>query len=299
MALENRPVNERPNTKGIRVGWALVLLVLLAVLASACSSSSKAPHSLPPRIPKVSPLQQVEDMAAKTLAAKRAQILLDLSVTGLPASSPLGTSLSMHALGLVNFPFNAAKLETTFTGKLATLIGSKVTLELVNHEVFVPATGVIAKVAKGKSYVAVPASSLAGAITGALSAAGPIVSALLSRPSLLLELYETKTLLVTKVGTVMLDGSQTTEYQVSLPVAKAAASGGPAKVIYKELEKAGVKSLSSTVWIGKRAGFLRKVTTTLGSPPGPSGSLVVELNGFGVPADVPVPPASQVTQLSI
>ncbi len=172
-------------------------------------------------------------------------------------------------------------------------------LTLVNHEVFVSATGVLAKVAKGKSYVSVAASSLAGAITGALSSAGPIVSALLSKPSLLLELYETKTLLVSKVGTSIVDGSKTIQYQVSLPVAKAAASGGPAELIYKELEKAGVKSLGSTVWIGKRAGFLRKVTTTLGSPPGPTGSLVVELDGFGTPADVPVPPASQVTQLSI
>jgi hypothetical protein len=299
MTLETGPVHQVRSKRRLRIAVALTLLALLAALTTACGSSQRSPSSLPARVPKVSPLEEVQEMAAKTLAAKRAQILLDLSVTGLPASSPLGTSLSMHAVGLVNFPYDAAKLDTTFSGKIASLIGSKVILTLVNHEVFVPATGVIAKVAKGKSYVSVTASALAGAITGALSGAGPIVSALLSRPSLLLELYETKSLMVNKVGTALLDGSKTVEYHVSLPVAKAAASGGPAELIYKELEKAGVESLGSTVWIGKRAGFLRKVTTTLGSPPGPTGSLVVELDGFGTPADVPVPPASQVTQLSI
>ncbi len=98
MTLETGTVHQVRSKRGLRIGAALVLLALLATLAAACGSSQKISHSLPARLPKVSPLEEVEEMAAKTLAAKRAQILLDLSLTGLPASSPLGTSLSMHAV---------------------------------------------------------------------------------------------------------------------------------------------------------------------------------------------------------
>ena len=154
--------------------------------------------------------------------------------------------------------------------------------------------------------------------------------AVLSNPSQLIGLLAKVGGQVTTVGTVDLDGTQTTEYRTTVTLSELASRAGVGtgstlgSTAAKVLQQLGNSSVPITAWVGTD-GYLRQVTAsldlsraTLGGiasdliggalngtlPTGTAGqsttttSVTVGFDHYNAPVAVAVPPASQTTDVS-
>ena len=175
----------------------------------------------------------------------------------------------------------------------------------------------------GKTWLEASIASLAsmsGVSTGSSSLSA------LTDPSSVLGLLGSLGGTVTRVGTVQLDGVQTTEYQTTISVASIASEldhrghlSTSESAAASALEKLGVPTIPVTAWVGSD-GLLRQVSlsvdlshATPGSLFGALGSsssgssvmgsasevnITVGLSDYGQPVSVTVPPASDTTNLN-
>ena len=168
-------------------------------------------------------------------------------------------------------------------------------------------------VAKGKAYLQLPPVEQA-AFGGKPWLAVPIGSSTgLSgeSPTSALELLQANATGVKKLGSAVVQGVATTEYQANIDPTKAMAKASPQvrKVLRQALSMfSGAHSLPIQVWIDG-ADRIRQMketfnlTPTAGSALASTGQLsvvtTVVLSNYGVPVSVTVPPADQVSHQSL
>ena len=123
---------------------------------------------------------------------------------------------------------------------------------------------------------------------------GQMMSGSQVQPSDLLSMLEADGANVHKVGPATVDGVATTQYRVSVDVAKALQSTGLASPLLSAAASQ-MKTIHQNVWIGAD-GLVRRITVHYSSPrPGaPRMAMKMDISDYGTNATIAAPPSSQV-----
>jgi hypothetical protein len=292
------------------------ILAAVAVGAAAFSGGSTAGGSGSPEADG-SAATHGSLAASATDSAAASSVAFSVSATETTSSS---TTSLLDGHGSVDLAKGVGRVTASVPG-LSSLAGggTQGSVDVISDgtNVYLKVPGV-ASLTGGKPWVETSLSGLAS-LTG--SSVSSLSLSTLADPSQALNMLGSLGSPVTKVGTVPLNGEQTTEYQTTITVADivprlshgSAASSAAAKAI----QQLGVPSVPVTAWVGGD-GLLRQLSVTVdlshaslgglvgGLAPDPSGSstegakvnLTVGLSHYGEPVSVSVPSASDVTDLN-
>lgn len=301
------------------------MLLAVSLGAAACSSSttpaaSKKPSTTTPAktstpsttskastAPKASAaeLAVLKAMGPKTLASGTADLNVTLHVTNPPSGGkPSASPLSGTIAGGYNLSNGEGNLRIALSGTVASLLGGPLNVTLGNGNAYFAPPATLARLLQlqpGKTYASLPLSSLTSLLN-----LGALGSSFTGDPSALFNLFATPALQVSDLGSATVGGVATTEYKISVDLSQAAADGGAAGTLYKEI-KAGsptLKSLAVDVWAGP-GGRLHQLAITLSDlsaslvwSRGASLALAVVFSHFGVAVPVSIPPPSAVQSVS-
>ncbi len=308
----------KPNIKSVT---RVMILVAAASLALAACSSSKSTTTTTSKSTTTTtstnnPLNSKANVAAqaalqasatKTAAAGGVNLSLTFNITnpsanGHPPSVAIAGSLS----GTYNMSSNEGNLTVDITTPLtiSQLIGGPLHLSILNGEAyFIPPSTLASTLGTNPGqYAEVPLSTLA-----TLLQLGKLGSSIIN-PSGLFNLFNTKAMLVTNLGSATVNGVATTHYTTSVNLDTAIADGGPAKSIYEGLKSTSPKEASATsqVWIGTANDRLRQISLSIADLPsglvwnqGATMGITLDIAQFGIPVNITPPPASQVKQVTL
>ena len=255
--------------------------------------------------------------ASASTSAAASSVAFTLSAT---ETTPSSTSILIDGHGSVDQARGVGRVTATIPG-LSSLVWGASTgpVDVISDgtNVYLDVPG-ISSLTGGKQWVEASLSGL-GSLTG--SPAGSLSLSTLADPTRALRMLASLGSPVTDVGTVMLDGEQTTEYQTTVSVSDILSrlphGSASTNAATSALQALGVPNVPVTVWVG-RDGLLRQLSialdlshASLGSLLGVLGSgtsgsstagatidLTVGLSHYGDPVAVSVPPASDVTNLN-
>ncbi len=294
---------------------AASIVAAVAVGAAAFSGGSSASGSSP------SAAGSAHGSLATSASDSAAASSVAFSMTA-TETTPSTTTNLLSGHGSVDLAKGVGRVTASIPG-LSGLVGSgaRGSVDIISDgtNVYLNVPGV-SSLTGGKGWVKTSLSGLSS-LTG--SSAGSLSLSTLADPAHALGLLGSLGSTVTKVGTVTLNGEQTTEYQTTVSVAdivsqlshgspSSASSGAAAKA----LQQLGIPSVPVNAWVG-RDGLLRQLSVTidlshaslgsvlgsLGStssapPAGAKVNLTIGLSHYGEPVSVSVPPASDVTDLN-
>ncbi len=250
-------------------------------------------------------------------SAAASSVVLSVTAT---ETTPSSTTPLLDGHGSVDLAKGIGRVTASVPG-LSSLVGggSQGSVDVISDgtNVYLKVPGV-ASLTGGKPWVETSLTGLAS-LTG--SPASSLSLSTLADPSQALSMLGSLGSPVTKVGTVPLDGEQTTEYRTTITMADIVSqlSHGSAssRAAAKAIQQLGVPSVPVTVWVGGD-GLLRQLSVTVdlshaslgglvgGLSPGNAGSstegtkvnLTIGLSHYGEPVSVSVPSPSDVTNLN-
>lgn len=271
-------------------------MAAVALLAAACGSTPTAgasSHSTPPG----TPLQIVLASVGRTEAVQSAAVDIDISVSGTPslgglvpaASGTAASPVSIHITGHGIFDFSTKSGQMTIampaTGKTP---AASIQLREIGDLLYLSSPG-IAALDGNKPWVSVNSSDY---LAKQGQSAGPLGGFSDGDPSQVLSMLRQLNGNVTEVGTAVIDGEVTTEYQSTIDLSGANKGSTSSTIISQQLAQAfGLTSLPIEVWIDGQ-GRARQVKTSF-SLFGLTISALSHIGSFGTPVSVSAPPASQ------
>jgi hypothetical protein len=267
-----------------------LLLAVLAVAASACSSSPSASTGT-----RLNPHQVVLSSVNATEAASSAAIGISVSVSGTPSLGGLGSSasgasgtavnVSVTGHGLYSFAQKTGEMNLTIPSSASGGSTATVQIRIIGSDLYLNEPQLSA-LDGGKPWVHVDLSQFEqqesendGGI-GALSDGDP---------SQILGLLQQLGTSVTEVGTADIDGVPTTEYQGQIDLTKT--STGSTIISSQMAQSLGLTNIPVDVWVDS-AGRARQVSTSF-TVLGLDVKAQVNLGSFGTPVSVSAPPADQ------
>jgi hypothetical protein len=271
---------------------ALVVLAVALVSAGCGGGSSSSALSLDP----------VAAAATKTQNAGAARIRLNMAI------SARGKTVKMHASGAMD----GTSVEMSF--KLGSLLGlsglpsaaksklshgsmKEIALEEGgDYVIYMMIPFLASQLPGGQPWMKLDVSKLgksAGVDLGKLMSGSQI------QPTDLLSTLKSDGATIHKVGSATIDGTATTQYRVTVDMAKALKSKGLTSPLLKSAA-AHVKSINENVWIGKD-GLVRRIAFVSSLPQGGSSQMTMDFYDYGAHTDIAAPPSNQVfdaTQLA-
>jgi hypothetical protein len=283
MSTAGAPRPGRSRQVAATVATALAALSAAAGL-SACSSGSASSGDL----------AAVDLAYTHTVAAKTAQLTMKMHV------SAAHTNTTIIASGGEDFATHDAAFTVDATG-------ASIKELMVAGKVYLQLPPAAQSQEGGKAWLEVAIPTTAGA-----SGSSPLVG---SDPASGLHLLERHSTSITKVGTAVIDGVDTTEYHAVVDVA-GAANQGDSGLIGQYIEITGSSTLPVDVWIDSQQrvvqeGFNITVDHLPSSASTAQGSqslanelpvtvgMQLNVTRYGQPVTVTAPPASEVKQISL
>jgi hypothetical protein len=270
---------------------ALSLLALTALAASACGAATgggpRAATTAPTPAPSAAKL--VALAGRKAAAAGSARMRLRVETTG-----PDGSPLEVRGSGIFSFAGRKGMLHVRVPG----LPGSQGTITEVldGLTLYMRFPALARRLPGGKPWVRMDLLELgkrAGVDLEQLSGLGS------SDPSQALAYLRAGSTSVTRLGSAIVAGAQTTHIRIVVDLRKLAAAAPPAtRASLRRTEKlTGRRTFPAEVWIGadgllRRERFPAPDTTGAGG-----GSVTMDLFDYGAPVHVTAPPASQTVDL--
>ncbi|MHB8680537.1 MAG: hypothetical protein ACYDA2_00365 [Acidimicrobiales bacterium] len=249
--------------------------------------------------PSGTPLQIVLASVDRTESVQSAAVDIDISVAGTPSLGGLvpdtagtaATPVSIHITGHGVFDFPNKTGQMTI-GLPATGQSGAVTLQLREiGDLLYLSSPDIASLDGNKPWVEV---NLADYLAKQGQSAGPLGGFTDGDPTQVLAMLRQLTGGVTQVGSAVIDGEQTTEYQGTIDLAGTNGGSTSSTIISRQLAQAfGLSSLPVDVWIDG-AGRARQVKTSF-TLFGLTVSALTHIGSFGTPVSVSAPPPSQTT----
>lgn len=232
----------------------------------------------------------VRQAPEKTAAAGSARVGISITF-----SSGSGGQGVVSGDGLVDLVNNRGAVTLDLGGLGGTLISGPVDTVLAREGLFVKLPPSL--LSGSKPWVKIDLSTVAGAAGVNLGSVGQLQSV---DPSQVLQFLKGAADSMKKVGDEQVRDTETTHYRGNLDLNKAAADAPPEaqEAIRQAISGLGTSSIPANVWIDDQGRMRRLRLQTAGESGGPAGTLEFELYEFGVPADVQVPPADQVTDLA-
>ncbi|HEY3752183.1 MAG TPA: hypothetical protein VGL80_23615 [Pseudonocardiaceae bacterium] len=263
--------------------------------SSSTTAPSTAPSTTPATTPAPTPSAQPgtpADTAAvvgafdKTMAAGSARIATTTEIGAGQQNVPIDST------GTIGFANQSADLTETLPGGQ----GSGET-RFVNGVLYerLP-SALVSRLSNGKPWISLNVAALSRQGDGSLQ---QLMTDSPSDPSTVLGFLRGVDGTVGKVGPDTVDGSQTTHYDVTLNLDKAAEgqSTTAQQAIHTLERELGSHTLPAQVWIDD-AGRLRKISTQENIGGRITFGFTAILSDFGVPVKISPPPAGQVTDLT-
>ncbi|MFD2419358.1 hypothetical protein [Amycolatopsis pigmentata] len=278
-----------------KMGAAGTVLAMAGLVATACTNNN-TPSGSPAAQPDSGTSDQVVAAAYdRTTAAKTAKTTITTEIgTG-------GQKVPVNASGVIDFAGPSADLTENMG------LGS-MEVRFLNGLVYAQLPPQLAqRMGAGKPWSSLDLNRIAQQQYGASLA--DLQSSLPGDPTDTLGYLRGAGDQVTKVGQETVDGVQTTHYNVTLDLDKAAANQSPQReqAVRKLEQQLGTHTVPAQVWIDDQ-GRLRKMTftETMANPPsrpnGQSGPITIDvtevLSDFGIPVNVTAPPADQTTDVT-
>lgn len=249
------------------------LVLAFALFAAACGSQN------------VLQRDAVAAAAAKTSDAGSSRVAFEVTAT------PFGREVTVRGQGAFDYEASRGRLELDASSLLA---GSRLEVRIVDSRVFVRVPAALAWIPGAKPWVAVGDKSL--------DAYG--LRELQQDPGQLLGLLRASSTQVTKTGTAVVRGVETTRYVAQLELTKALEANADAlgltaterAALQSAAEEFRARSTRQTLPIAvfvDDEGLVRRLTLR-----DADGSISVDLWDFGADVDVQAPPARDVTDAS-
>jgi hypothetical protein len=261
----------------------------LVIVLAACGSQ---PDTVTVK-KAVSPQKVVLASVRATAAAKSARMSMTVSTDATGAAD-----IGLSADGVTDFATGDAEMEMRFSGPATKLFSGGIEMRVVDHTAYMKLPASLGSMFGNGKWLKIP--NIGAADTTAPGAGE-------TDPSKFLAYLETVSSNVTKVGTETIRGVETTHYQASLDLGKAADRADVPASLRDELRRLlGAKANSAIpadVWVdGNGLARRVKMTIELGVPTvaAPAGDPIkiavsMDLYDFGVPVHVVAPPADQIT----
>lgn len=275
-----------------KVGVAGTVVAMAGLMATACTNNSGSTGTTPAQPATNASDQVVAAAYDKTTAAKTAKTTITTEIgTG-------GQKVPVNASGVIDFAAPSADLtENLGVGTME--------VRFLNGLIYAQLPPQLAqRMSAGKPWISLDLNKIAQQQYGASLA--DLQSTLPGDPTDTLGYLRGAGDEVTKVGQEAIGGVQTTHYNVTLDLDKAAANQTPQgkQAVQKLEQRLGTHTLPAQVWIDDQ-GRLRKMTftETMANPPsrpnGQSGPITLDvtevLSDFGTPVNVAAPPMDQTT----
>ena len=258
----------------VRRGLILVpVAVALALLAAACGSQSVLQRDV------------VASAAARTADAGSSRVAFEVK------ASPLGNDVTVRGQGAFDYDASRGRLELD----ASVLSGGPIEVRIVDSKLFVRTPAALAWVPGVKPWVAVGDGR-------SLDAYG--LGELQQDPGQLLSLLRASSTKVTKTGTAVVRGTETTRYVAQLELTKAleanadhlgltATERAALRRLAEELRGSSTRQTLPVVVFVDDEGLVRRLTLR-----DADGSVSVDFWDFGADVDVQAPPAGDVTDAS-
>jgi hypothetical protein len=278
-----------------------VAVVLFAALAGCGGhSSSPAIHAKPAGARAV-----LLASVTTTAAAKTARMSMDITASGLGATSEFGVT----AAGAIDLGSGDAQFTMHFNGSMSRYVPGGIELCSVGGVVYVQLPDVLGDGKPGgPTWFKIDASKLGARGSSAFGVGGE------SDPTKFLAYLETVSDGVHNVGSDVVRGVETTHYQASLDLGKAVDRADVPPALRKNLQElltqsgADAPNIPADVWVDSD-GLVRRIRLQLdlgsflgsaganGAGTAPSITVSMDLFDFGAPVEVVAPPADRVTDL--